>query len=59
MPVHASRLYAANVTELLLLMTRDGVVAPDFSDEIVDSTCVTHGGTVHHRYTSDLLGEVG
>ena len=59
MPVHASRLYAANVTELLLLMTRDGVVAPDFSDEIVDGTCVTHDGTVHHRYTSDLLGEVG
>ncbi|MGH8699376.1 MAG: NAD(P) transhydrogenase subunit alpha, partial [Burkholderiales bacterium] len=44
MPVHASRLYAANVVELLLLMTVDGKVRPDFSDEIVDGTCVTHDG---------------
>jgi H+-translocating NAD(P) transhydrogenase subunit alpha len=59
MPVHASRLYSANVVELLLLMTSDGAIAPDFSDEIVDSTCVTHAGSVHHRYTRDLMGEVG
>jgi len=59
MPVHASRLYAANVVALLLLMTSDGIVTPDFSDEIVDSACVTRGGAVHHRYTRDLLGEVG
>jgi NAD(P) transhydrogenase subunit alpha len=59
MPVHASRLYAANVVELLLLMTRDGRVEPDFGDEILDNTCVTHDGVVRHGYTSDLLGEVG
>ncbi len=59
MPVHASRLYAANVVELLLLMTVDGKVRPDFSDEIVDGACVTHDGAVRHAYTRDLLGEVG
>ncbi|HMG32138.1 MAG TPA: NAD(P) transhydrogenase subunit alpha [Jiangellaceae bacterium] len=59
MPVHASRLYAANVVELLLLMTVDGKVLPDFSDEIVDGACVTHDGAVRHVYTRDLLGEVG
>jgi NAD(P) transhydrogenase subunit alpha len=59
MPVHASRLYAANVVELLLLMTRDGRVEPDFTDEIVDGACVTHHGVVRHGYTRDLLGEVG
>jgi proton-translocating NAD(P)+ transhydrogenase subunit alpha len=59
MPVHASRLYAANVIELLLLITRDGHVEPDFADEIVDGACVTHNGVVRHGYTRDLLGEVG
>ena len=41
MPVHASQLYARNVVNLLLLMTRDGQVRPDFSDEIIAATCVT------------------
>jgi NAD(P) transhydrogenase subunit alpha len=41
MPVHASQLYARNVVNLLLLMTRDGQVVPDFSDEILAATCVT------------------
>lgn len=35
MPVHASRLYAANVTNLLALMTSDGVVDPDVDDEVI------------------------
>jgi NAD(P) transhydrogenase subunit alpha len=59
MPVHASRLYSANVVELLLLMTTDGRVEPDFADEIVVGSCVTHDGSVRHTYTRDLLGEVG
>jgi NAD(P) transhydrogenase subunit alpha len=41
MPVHASQLYARNVTNLLLLMTTDGQVVPDWDDEIVASSCVT------------------
>ncbi|MFW5899186.1 MAG: NAD(P) transhydrogenase subunit alpha [Jiangellaceae bacterium] len=57
LPVHASRLYAANVVELLLLMTSEGQVTPDFDDEIVDSACVTRDGTVRHEQTRRLLGE--
>jgi H+-translocating NAD(P) transhydrogenase subunit alpha len=41
MAVHASQLYARNVVNLLLLMTADGEVVPDFDDEIVAATCVT------------------
>ena len=41
MPVHASQLYARNVSTLLLLMTKDGQVVPDFDDEIVAAACVT------------------
>jgi H+-translocating NAD(P) transhydrogenase subunit alpha len=41
MPVHASQLYARNVTNLLLLMTEEGEVVPDFDDEIVAAAAVT------------------
>lgn len=41
MPVHASQLYARNVVNLLLLMTRDGQLDPDFSDEVLATSCVT------------------
>jgi NAD(P) transhydrogenase subunit alpha len=41
MPVHASQLYARNVSSLLLLMTEDGQVQPDFADEVVSASCVT------------------
>jgi NAD(P) transhydrogenase subunit alpha len=55
LPVHASRLYAANVVALLLLMTVDGAVTPDFDDEIVVGACVVHGGEVRHRPAQELL----
>lgn len=56
MPVDASRLYAKNVVNLLLLMTADGRVVPDLSDEVVAGACLTHGGEVRHGPTRELLG---
>jgi NAD(P) transhydrogenase subunit alpha len=44
MPVHASNLYARNITNLLLLMVKDGELAPDFDDEIVAGTCLLRDG---------------
>ena len=41
---HASMLFSRNVVNLLLLMTKDGVVTPDFSDEIIDAAAVTRNG---------------
>ncbi|CAN1495852.1 PntA NAD/NADP transhydrogenase alpha subunit [Mycobacteriaceae bacterium] len=41
MPEHASELYAKNLTSLLELLITDGVLAPDFSDEVVSASCVT------------------
>ena len=55
MPVDASRLYARNVANLVLLMTRDGEVVPDFDDEVVAGTCLTHDGVVRHEPTAGLL----
>ena len=44
LPFHASYLYSRNVVNLLLLMTNEGVVTPDFADEIIDAAALTHGG---------------
>jgi NAD(P) transhydrogenase subunit alpha len=55
MPVDASRLYAKNVATLLLLMTADGQVRPDFDDEVVAGACLTHDGEVRHAPTRELL----
>ena len=44
LPYHASYLYSRNVVNLLLLMTKEGVVSPDFSDEIIDAAALTHDG---------------
>ncbi len=46
MPVHASQLYARNVTELLNELVKDGALALDFDDEIIKAACVTHAGAV-------------
>jgi NAD(P) transhydrogenase subunit alpha len=46
MPVHASQLYARNVSELLNELVEDGALALDFDDEVVKGTCVTHAGEV-------------
>ena len=51
MPVDASRLYARNVSDLLLLMTSgDGDVVPDFDDEIVAGCWVTRDGAVREGF---------
>jgi H+-translocating NAD(P) transhydrogenase subunit alpha len=55
LPMHASRLYATNIAELILLMTSDGTVAPDFSDEIINAACVTHDGVIRHEATRLLI----
>lgn len=47
MPLHASQLYAKNVSNLLELMIGDeGAKQIDFSDEILDGAVLTHDGTL-------------
>ena len=46
MPVHASQLYARNVTELLNTFVKNGELALDFTDEVIAGACVTHAGDV-------------
>ena len=44
LPVHASQMYAKNVSELLKLLVKDGKLNLDFTDEIIKGACVTHDG---------------
>jgi NAD(P) transhydrogenase subunit alpha len=57
MPQHASKLYATNVMNLLLLMTHEGALEPDMSDEVLRDSCLTHEGAVVHEATASLLAE--
>jgi NAD(P) transhydrogenase subunit alpha len=46
MAFDASRLYARNLANLVLLMTKEGNVVPDLDDEIVSGCLVVHAGVV-------------
>ncbi len=47
MPLHASQLYAKNVSNLLELMIgEEGAKSIDFSDEVVDGAALTHDGVL-------------
>jgi len=46
LPVHASQMYARNISALLLHLVKDGALAFDFEDEITRETCVMREGVV-------------
>src|SRR5712664_1643225 len=46
LPLHASQMYARNISSFLLHVARDGKLVVDFDDEIIRETCVTHAGEV-------------
>ena len=51
MPAHASQMYSRNVSTLLLHLTDDGQVRPDFEDQITRGCCITHAGEIVHGAT--------
>jgi NAD(P) transhydrogenase subunit alpha len=55
MPTHASLFYSRNVTNLVQLLVKEGRLAPDFTDEIVDKSAVVVAGSVHHEPTRKAL----
>jgi H+-translocating NAD(P) transhydrogenase subunit alpha len=46
-PLHASEMYARNVAQFIDLLLHDGQLVPDFEDELVAKTCLSHGGEPH------------
>ena len=54
MPVDASQLYSKNVTNLVSLLFQ-GETFPDFEDEVVKGTCITHKGEVVNTFLKERL----
>jgi NAD(P) transhydrogenase subunit alpha len=55
-PFHASQMYAKNLQSFLaLLITKEGEIVPEFTDEILTASLLVHAGTVVHKPTRDLL----
>ncbi len=48
-PVHASQLFSRNLTTFCNLPAKDGALNLDFSDDILDGSCVAHQGEIRHE----------
>lgn len=57
MPIHASHMYAKNISTLLLHLIKDGALHLDFKDEIIAGTCVTHNGIVRHEKVREAIAK--
>ncbi|HEY9607286.1 MAG TPA: Re/Si-specific NAD(P)(+) transhydrogenase subunit alpha [Allocoleopsis sp.] len=55
MPVHASQMYAKNISTLLQYLIKDGELQLNFEDDIIDSTCVTYGGEIRNQRVKEAL----
>jgi len=54
--IHASQMYAKNVQSFLsLLLSKDGALTREFTDEILASSLLVNAGEVRHKPTLDLI----
>jgi NAD(P) transhydrogenase subunit alpha len=59
LPAHASALLSRNIGNLLTLLSRDGELAPDFSDEVVAGCCLLRMGSPMHPAAREAMEAVG
>jgi NAD(P) transhydrogenase subunit alpha len=45
-PLHASEMYARNVYNFVELLVHDGALKPDFNDDLIVKSCLSHAGEV-------------
>ena len=55
MPVHASELYAKNITAFLMYMIENGELKLNLDDEIISGSMYTHLGEVTHEPTQEAI----
>ena len=55
-PYHASQMLSNNLTEFLLHLVKEGAIALDGDDEILNGTLITRRGDVVHHRVRKLLG---
>lgn len=58
MPVHASQMYAKNISTFLECLVKDGEMHLDFEDDIIAETCVTHAGEIRNHRVKEALEQV-
>ena len=56
-PYHASQLFSRNMTSFLQLLSKDGQLNIDMSDDVVGPSTVTHQGQIVNQRVAALLGE--
>jgi proton-translocating NAD(P)+ transhydrogenase subunit alpha len=54
-PLHASQLYARNITNLLQYLDGEGKLKLDFEDEITKACCVMHAGQVVNERARQMM----
>ncbi|MFN3678416.1 Re/Si-specific NAD(P)(+) transhydrogenase subunit alpha [Thermosynechococcus sp.] len=55
MAVHASQMYAKNISTLLKYLAPKGELVLNFGDDIIDAACITHEGQVRNPRVLELL----
>jgi len=55
LPVHASEMYAKNLSNFMSLLIKDGKLEPDWEDEILAASVLTHEGQIRHEPTRTLV----
>lgn len=53
--VHASEMYAKNLLNFLTPMIKDGQLTPDWDDEVIADSALTHAGEIRHEPTRKLV----
>ncbi len=49
--IHASEMYSRNLFNFLSLMLKDGELAIDWNDDLIQGCCLTHAGEIRHAPT--------
>jgi NAD(P) transhydrogenase subunit alpha len=55
MALHASQLYARNVTNLLQLLVSNGELKLNFEDDVIKGCCVTHAGQIVNERARQMM----
>lgn len=53
--VHASEMYAKNLLNFLAPMIKDGELTPDWDDEVIADSALTHNGEIRHAPSRELV----
>ncbi|MDG2989361.1 Re/Si-specific NAD(P)(+) transhydrogenase subunit alpha [Candidatus Synechococcus calcipolaris G9] len=53
--IHASQMYAKNISTFLKYLTKEGSLYLDFEDDITAAACITHGGEIRNERVRQSL----